>query len=78
MSCPYLNYKKEFQPFHLTDLRIADLATAPRINTNQFAANPRAIDGEDAIDFCNRWAGVLAKAYQGSLYLPRDLPMSWD
>jgi hypothetical protein len=65
-----------FAPFALTDdIRHADEAAAPVIGTYQFASKPKPIDLENAEDFCNRWASLLAQAAEGKLSYPRNLPL---
>jgi serine/threonine protein kinase len=65
-----------FQPFHLEEIRGADLAASSIGHIYSHAANPRTIDDEDIDDFCTRWGGILAKAYQGQLRQPSWLPVN--
>ena len=64
------------QPFALSALSEADLAARTGIHPVVFAAAPRPIDDEDIDDFCSRWADLLAKAYNGELRQPSDLPLA--
>jgi hypothetical protein len=68
--------RPEFEPFALTDnAPHADEAAAPGIGRFQIAWGPKTIDDEDAEDFCNRWAELLAKAAKGEIAHPRSLPL---
>lgn len=65
----------EFEPFALRSLSDADEAVSPVMGVYQVAFGPVAIDEEDFDAFCDRWAGLLAKAAQGRLEHPRVLPL---
>lgn len=63
------------EPFDLYNLAEADQAIAQKMYLYGVASGPTAIDDENVDNFCNRWAGILAKAYQGKLQHPRGLPL---
>ncbi len=64
-----------YQPYALADFAAADEAVSPVTGLHQKAFGPEAIDGEDAEQFFDRWAGSLAKAARGELCKPRRLPL---
>lgn len=65
----------KFEPFALRNLSDADEAAAPIMGVYQIAYGPKPIDDEDFDEFCNRWAERLAKAANGQLRGPRNLPL---
>ena len=65
----------DYQPFALDNLAEADIALTPGMHNYGVASTPVPIDDENVDDFCNRWAGILAKAYQGKLRHPNRLPL---
>jgi hypothetical protein len=76
LSQHYANY----EPFAL-DVAVdsfvdADLAASPVMHTICIAAEPVSIDDENLDAFCDRWAHLLAKAYQGKLRRPSSFPFS--
>lgn len=73
----YQRYKK-YEPFAVSKLKFADLAASPVMNAVAIAFGPVTIDDEDVDDFCNRWAGLLAKASKGQLRRPGRLPLGDD
>ncbi|HEY4309310.1 MAG TPA: serine/threonine-protein kinase [Pirellulales bacterium] len=68
--------RPEFAPFALThDIHHADEAAAQVVGLYQFAWGPKPIDDENSDEFCNRWASLLAKAAEGQITYPRNLPL---
>ncbi|MFX0203320.1 MAG: serine/threonine-protein kinase [Candidatus Hodarchaeota archaeon] len=69
-------HRIEYQPFALENPTDADEAVARGGGyAYSVASGPLPIDDENVDDFCDRWAGLLAKAYQGKLEHPRYLPL---
>lgn len=64
------------EPFALSNIEDADFAAAPLVHAYSLAFGPRLIDDEDAIDFYERWASILARAAVGNLGRPGRLPLS--
>jgi hypothetical protein len=79
MTNPFVPPSTRQQPFALEfdELSLADIAASKMMGQVQFAAHPRPVDDEHLEDFCERWAGLLAKAYRGELAQPPELPFSW-
>ena len=65
----------DFQPYAVDDLSIADRAASRVMDIVQFGAKPKLVDDEAADEFCDRWAGLLAKAAKGELQHPSRLPL---
>jgi eukaryotic-like serine/threonine-protein kinase len=66
----------ECAPFALTeDIHHADEAAGPALTTYCTAWGPEPIDDENADAFFHRWADLLAKAAQGQISYPRNLPL---
>jgi len=57
------------------DYKNADLAASKIIGPWQLAFGPRAIDDEDEASFHDRWIGLFARAADGTLRPPRELPL---
>lgn len=74
-SIPKDELNIKFEPFALKDFAEADKAASLTIGLYQIAFGPKPIDDEGFDDFCNRWAGLLAKAANGQLSYPRILPL---
>lgn len=68
--------EERMAPYALTEIRDADLAAAPIMHAYQIAWGPNPLDDEDAREFCERWAALLALAAQGRLEHPRRLPLA--
>jgi hypothetical protein len=67
---------REYEPFELTDFSEADKAAAQNIYCRYpIAYGPEPIDDENEGDFCDRWAELLARAYNGALCHPPHLPL---
>lgn len=64
-----------FEPFYASPEQ-ADEAHRPGISRYEFAYGPFPIDDEDLADFIVRWGGLLAKAAEGNLRKPQQLPVS--
>jgi serine/threonine-protein kinase len=64
-----------YAPFALTEVRDADLAAGKGMHSCQIAWGPEAIDDENLDEFCGRWAALLARAVDGMLSRPRNLPL---
>jgi serine/threonine-protein kinase len=56
----------------------AATAAAPGLSSFQIAWGPRPIDDENAEEFFDRWAAMLAKAASGQISYPRSLPLAQD
>lgn len=64
-----------YEPFELTNLRDADLATSNTAHIYCRAFGPVPIDDEDMESFFQRWMELFAKASQGQLESPSKLPI---
>ncbi len=62
-------------PYHLDNLKDADLAMSRVMHTYQVAWGPHPIDDESADGFFSRWADHLSRAAQGNLGRPMRLPL---
>lgn len=66
----------EGQPFAVGEWPLADEAAAKSATSViRLAAKPLPVDDEDLESFCDRWASLLAQAYNGELRQPTHLPM---
>jgi len=74
-SVPIKKVNAKYQPFALVDIKLADAAGSSNTGQLRIAFGPRPIDDENFEDFCDRWAGLLAKAANGELCRPRVLPI---
>lgn len=75
MTHPLMQSHPTFQPYAVTEFSKADSAAGPGIAEIQFAAKPKKIDAEDFDSFYQRWRDLLARAVEGSLTHPRQLPL---
>lgn len=72
---PFVSRRHKYEPFAIQDYKYADETAAPVMGLYQIAWGPKSIDDEDAMNFCDRWAGLLAKASRHQLQHPRRLPL---
>jgi len=62
-------------PYALDEIRDAALAAAPVMHVYQTAFGPVPIDDENEEDFTERWGTILARAAEGKLRHPTNLPL---
>jgi len=65
----------QYEPFYADDLDIAIGAAGPALDVYDYAFGPVTIDNENIDDFIKRWCSIFAKAIQGSLTHPSQLPL---
>lgn len=65
----------EFSPFAIGDMHLVVNTDILEVFGLQLAAKPKLADDENIEEFCERWANLLARAYNGKLARPRYLPM---
>jgi len=75
MTNTLVRNRKHDGPISVDDLSLADRAVSPNMDVIQLAAKPKLVDDEAMDNFCDRWAGLLAKAAKGELRRPDRLPL---
>lgn len=64
-----------YEPFAADDLEVAIDAASPAVSVYDYAFGPVAIDNEQLDDFNQRWCSLFAKAIEGELSRPSQLPL---